>query len=311
MTQDLDKRLRDLKEGIRAKERFQTRLTKSTQTLEQERERLDRLSRRLRKEEADVRRMEGLSLSGMFHQVLGSKDQKLDRERQEFLAAKLKYDECRHSISSLERDISLIQSRLNELGDPEAEYAALIEDKESFIEGDQGKKLAAMSEQMAGISSDIKELKEALEAGRAVREEMEAAVASLKKAKTWGVVDLVGGGLIITAVKHSKIDRANESVHRIQHLLRNFQRELEDVPYGARDRMAVEKTGFTTFADYFFDGLIFDWVVQSKINRSLDNVLEVKEKIGGVVDVLERQLRSKEADLVSLRSRRQAVIESA
>ena len=34
--------------------------------------------------------------------------------------------------------------------------------------------------------------------------------------------------------------------------------------------MDLYMDSFTSFADYFFDNLIKDWIVQSKINRSLD-----------------------------------------
>ncbi|MCK7483051.1 MAG: hypothetical protein M0C28_42530 [Candidatus Moduliflexus flocculans] len=89
----------------------------------------------LKKEEADVRKLEGLSLTAMFSQFLGNKEDHLNKERQEVLTAKLKYDQSAHEVASLERDIADMEGRLAAIGDPEAEYARALERKEARIEG--------------------------------------------------------------------------------------------------------------------------------------------------------------------------------
>ena len=81
---------------------------------------------------------------------------------------------------------------------------------------------------------------------------------------------MLGGGLLATAAKHSHMDEARDAAYHIQNLLLRFRRELADVQ-GLSGTLVEEVGSFETFADYFFDGLIVDWVVQSKIDRSLDN----------------------------------------
>ena len=39
---------------------------------------------------------------------------------------------------------------------------------------------------------------------------------------------------------------------------------------------------FLTFADYFFDGIIADWMVQSKIGDALNQVREARRQVGGI-----------------------------
>lgn len=41
-----------------------------------------------------------------------------------------------------------------------------------------------------------------------------------------------------------------------------------------------------TCADYFFDGLIFDWIVQSKINDSLDRTINLDRKVERSINLL-------------------------
>ena len=106
MFENLNSELIEIKEKLRTKQRLESQIGQAKEKLNEERGKLDKLSAVLKKEEADVRKLEGLSLTAMFHQALGSKDQKLNKEKQEFLVVQLKYDQCQHSVISLEREIS-------------------------------------------------------------------------------------------------------------------------------------------------------------------------------------------------------------
>lgn len=55
------------------------------------------------------------------------------------------------------------------------------------------------------------------------------AVQSLDKAEGWATWDMIGGGMISTAIKHSHLDDAKRQVHLAQNRLRNFESELADI----------------------------------------------------------------------------------
>lgn len=131
------------------------------------------------------------------------------------------------------------------------------------------------------------------DAGNAVLSELENVISYFKSAGNWGVVDLIGGGLIITAVKHSKINKAKTAVNEVQHLLGRFQRELADLKISPESQLGIDVSSFQTFADYIFDGLIFDWIVQSKINKSLNNARGMKDNMSTIMKNLQNQLKVK------------------
>jgi len=309
MFEKLNNQLLEIKEKIRIKQRLESQIGQAKEKLSEERAKLGKLSAVLKKEEADVQKLEGLSLTAMFNQILGSKDQKLNKEKQEFLAAKLKYDQCQHSVISLEREISYRERQIEELGDPDTQYAFILKQKESLILEGENKQLAQISELLAGLNSDIKELKEAITAGKTVLDKVETVISQFKSAGNWGVADLIGGGIIVTAVKHSKIDKAKAAVHDVQHLLGRFQRELSDLQVSPGSRLAVEISSFQTFADYIFDGLIFDWVVQSKIKKSLDKALDMKTKMLKIIDNLQIQLKIRQQKKRKAEAARKNLIE--
>src|SRR4030042_1915584 len=241
MLEELNRELMESKEKLRILQKFLDVLERTQNALGEQNSRLVRLESVLEKEGADVQKLEGLSLAGLFHSVLGDKQSQLEKERQEYLAAKLKYDECIYSVSALKRDIDSFRIRIAALGDLDGPYQSIVDKKEQLISqsgSENAAKLIEFSETLADTQSDIRELNEAIGAGQAAMAVLDEVVNSLKSAKNWGTFDMLGGGLIATAVKHSRINSARELIHQVQQQLRIFQRELADV--GSKTEIEVD-----------------------------------------------------------------------
>ena len=131
-----------------------------------------------------------------------------------------------------------------------------------------------------------KEKREAIEAGERALQSLRCAQDNLNSAKNWGMVDLFGGGFISTMVKHSKMDRAQQYMEQARYDLQSFSRELNDVNMACD--LHIETNDFLTFADYFFDGFVADWLVQDRINNARS---QVNEAIRRTEQIL-RQLQS-------------------
>lgn len=109
---------------------------------------------------------------------------------------------------------------------------------------------------------------------------------ALSSARTWGVFDMLGGGLFVDLVKHHKINRAKNAMDEASDLLSALQRELSGIQVPADSRMEVG--GFLTFADFFFDGFLVDAFMFSKILSSLDHVRTLKDRIYRLRGYLQR-----------------------
>ena len=129
-----------------------------------------------------------------------------------------------------------------------------------------------------------KEKREAIDAGSRALRSLRAAQDNLNSAKNWGIWDMFGGGFISTMVKHSKMDQAKQNMEEARNDLRNFSRELNDVNMTCH--LDIETGDFLSFADWFFDGFVVDWMVQDRINQASR---QVEEAIGRVEGIL-RQL---------------------
>lgn len=122
-----------------------------------------------------------------------------------------------------------------------------------------------------------KELLEAIEAGEHALESLYAASEKLNSAKNWGLLDLFGGGFITDLIKHSKLNDAADYLEQARSDLRIFQRELQDVQVPMDIRLEVGN--FLTFADFFFDGIVADYLVQSKINETRNELVDAIRKV--------------------------------
>lgn len=125
-----------------------------------------------------------------------------------------------------------------------------------------------------------REIDEAIRAGQQARSSLLKAKDYLKSAGNWGLLDMFGGGLITTYVKRSKMNDAEQWVQLACSDLKQFTKELADVETIAE--FHVETGSFLTFADYFLDSFLMDWLVQSKIQdakRQVDDAIEKVENI--------------------------------
>lgn len=200
--------LLQLKEKTEDKKRFESQLKKVQQEKNQLENKLVQLTTQLKKEFEDVKKLEGGGLTSLFHSFLGNKVEKLDKERQEYLAAKLKYESCKNEIEQLKIETSKLEKQLAEIGNPEVELQNRIKNKSIELKQRGDDTLLKYEELLEIYYSQKKEITESIDAGEKAIKGLQNAIQLLRKARNWGTYDMIGGGLIATAVKHSRMDEA-------------------------------------------------------------------------------------------------------
>ena len=123
-----------------------------------------------------------------------------------------------------------------------------------------------------------KERQEAIIAGERALDSLYEAQNQLRKARNWGIYDILGGGFISSLIKHSKIDNARTCIERAKYDLQCFNRELRDVSYD----ISVDVGDFLTFFD-LMDSFFADLLVQSRIS---DASRRIEDAIYRVQDIL-------------------------
>jgi chromosome segregation ATPase len=312
MLEELDARITQVREDMRASHKLERAIRQAEHALRTERSRRDELQAQLDREEADVRRLEGKNLANLFHTILADREIQLKQEREEVLAARLKYDQACHQVDALEEELAQLRQRRQALGDVQARYEAVLEEKERFLKASDhpaAQHLVALSEDRGEVLAEIKELHEAIAAGRDLSSTLSEIVDALKRAQGWGTFDMLGGGFLATAVKRSHMDQARDLAHRAQAQVGHFERELTDIVEEAGLGLGLDP--LESFADYFFDGLIIDWMVQSRIDTSLANARQADSQVESILAQLQSRLDAAQRQAQELEQARRQLIEQA
>lgn len=129
------------------------------------------------------------------------------------------------------------------------------------------------------------EKREAINAGRRAISSLKDADDMLRKAKNWGIWDLFGEDGIVTFFKHSRINDAKRYIDKAYKDILRFERELKDVCLDLD--LNVDISTLLTVADFFWDGVIADYLVQRQINQARDKIREAIR----IIEKLLRELR--------------------
>ena len=135
---------------------------------------------------------------------------------------------------------------------------------------------------------ELREVREAINAADHALDCLYEAQDRLGSARTWGIVDILGGGFISTFIKRSRMNDASRCIHEAKAAMTTFRKELADVDQAMP--LAIDEYDFWSFADYFFDGVLADFMVQSQIARARDQVDEAISRVSEIRSQLTRLL---------------------
>lgn len=244
----------------------------------------------MQKEFEDIEALEKLGMKTLFYKVLGSQQEQLEKERQDYLQASLKYDQVRKSLELLEfeRNILIkkvgglpaIEQRLNELSTQQEKEIINMSGNASL----EIKKIYSQIEAQQRMKIDISE---AIKAGTKSLECIDAVVAGLQQAHNWGQWDMSGRNPMSNHLKYTAIDKAKDWAYEANRQLKVFEKDLMDVYHNIPDDFRLQLDSFNRFIDVFFDNLITDWIIQQKIYNALNNTLTIRDKVIRMIKTLE------------------------
>ncbi len=124
------------------------------------------------------------------------------------------------------------------------------------------------------------DLKCAEEAGVQALESLYIVREKLNSAKKWGILDIFGGSMISTYMKHSRINEVEGMIEQARIRLTDFQKALRKVEVSPK--LQTEISGFLTFADFAFDNPITDYLVQTKLQslgEEVEDTIQLTEEL--------------------------------
>jgi chromosome segregation ATPase len=286
----LDQQLSWTRSDLEQYQRLGDQLESGRRQLAALRGRITKLESRVARERKDVDDLQGANLAALLARVRGEYEQREEKEVAEWLAACLRLDQAKEEHAALTAQTEALTNRVASLEDPLPRYHELLAEKGRWIrehgaEDDHHRLHLAERE---GVLKDLlREVDEAVWAGQVAKASITGLLHALSKAQALGKLDMIG--LASNWVKFEHIDDAHRHASAANRALSRFQMELSDVQSRHEAFLALELGQLATFADYFFDDLVSDWIVQCRINRSHTSAGIARTRVNRTLQVLTRR----------------------
>lgn len=311
MYRELNEQLAVIKEKGRMYDKWNDRLEKLNEEEAEWKRKVQQRLEHLQKEQNDVDRLNNMTLSAFFYHLIGKKEDRLEKEELELMESKAAYDTACQMLTDIQKQRSQVKQQLDgqrQYQFWQSDYKVLLGKKENDLL-DKDAELQQMAEDREHLSGELQELNEADREGQYLLDALERAEKALSSAGNWGVYDMMGGGMISTHIKRSRMDDAQVAIVDAGRRLRRFQKELEDVKMAVNTELHLG--GLLSFADYFFDNLFVDWMVQDKIRKAETQVKDGLSAVRSTLRVLKDEIRDHKVKLELLERRYCEYIERA
>ncbi|MGG7058467.1 hypothetical protein ACQPUY_01725 [Clostridium nigeriense] len=263
---------------------------------------LDNLNKNLSKEKNDVDKLEYFSLSYIYYKMKGNIDEKLSKEKFEFFEAQAKLIESKDYLNRLITNKKELIKEISTIGDLDLKYDDLLNNSAEYVlklNNEKSQKISEILDRIKFISLEQKEIREALFEGDRLLPCINNSISHLNSAHNWGIYDIMGGDLLATMAKRSKMDDASKSINSIKVMLKKYNTELDDL--SEEINISLQLDGLSSVMDYFFDNFFTDYFIQGKINSALDSTINLKNKVINIQSNLTNKSKAYSRELDSLK----------
>lgn len=237
-------------------------------------------------ETKDIEEAEEKSFAYFIRNVIGSQERKIEKEKQEQIEARYQLDkaaeqleEAKANYVQLEFNVTKTRSELEEL-----KNLLFISDPSYHQKVDEE------SKKRMGWRQELVEVDEAFSAGENILNRIDEALKHLSSANNWSTMDMLGGGFFTDMMKYDKIDEAEKLMSKVESELRRYELELRDVEYEWNSSYEFISGGHRAM-DIFFDNIFTDISNNSKINKNISSLENLKQQILTVQNRLRKMKR--------------------
>lgn len=111
---------------------------------------------------------------------------------------------------------------------------------------------------------------------------------ALNDARDWGFIDMIGGGVFDSLMKQGKMLEAENHMKQANEALISLHKEMLDI--NQTFELNLRLNDLVSFADYFFDNFLIDWVVQGRIIDAMNIVDNALNYVGWLKNNLQYRL---------------------
>ena len=231
---------------------------------------------------------------GLHHvwlRLASDPEERIAKEEAEALHATAAYNQVLSDLQFLHDEQARLVAQRQALGDHRQRLTEALDAKEAVLVTTQSRaarRLRELVEEIADTRVDQIEIDEALAAANVALAHLDDALGALQAAQGLGTWDMLGGGVLVSMAKHSRLDEAHARLYEAQHALERFHRELSDVVTDVSTAPDHLVGPLASALDVIFDSFFADVFVQGRINESLAAAQAAREEVATVRTELDR-----------------------
>jgi hypothetical protein len=273
------------------------------------------LAAKAAKEEKEAERSQQRGPLTLIYRLLGTIEQRQQKEAAEAVMAALKLDEALSERTLLAARIMEVEATLPVLRAGAAKLESARARKEQWLlahDSEAARTLAELGDQRAEVVAEHRQIDEAERARKNAHAVVARLAKSLEDAEGWCVADLVvqgAAGMLMSAQKHECMDEARQQIPGVMTALQRLQSECADVDV----RFEVPGLSLSDrgrFADVYFDNLISDWGSVAALEKIGKQVKQLQQAIDKVLRALATKRGDLDAELETLVRSRLELIET-
>ncbi|NRB49129.1 MAG: hypothetical protein HRU41_15750 [Saprospiraceae bacterium] len=284
----LDQQLLDVYDEYNRKQKIKTHLQHLHVIIGQKEEELVEVTTLLDQEQEDLDALEGKNIYSIFQYLLGNKQQELEKAKQEYLAAYVKYNALISNLEDLREERAVLEKSYSSLHAIDEQFETLMKEKMSLL--NQGKKLPAgfdkLTEKIANYRSKIRELEQTIKKGISAKKYLHKVMLGLQQIEHWGNVP----PLEVPSRIDKKVERINKDIYVANNYLQKYEDELSDISDLFQLDYQREVNQLEFFLDQFIDCLITDWIVKHKIHNAFHLVVNIMDKITRLGEMMDYEI---------------------
>jgi len=318
----LKKELQVAYENMMRKQKIEIHLLNLERRIKAYEKEAARLLRLVDLEEENYHKLEKLNLRALFFKVLGTKEKELEKERQDYLMSFLKYQSSVKNLESLRFEKEVLTKQLSSLHNAEKIFNTKFAKKGNQLEANLStknkQKLKAVDLRLLNHEARIKELREAVKAGKKAETTLMRLIHDLSNITQWGNSNIVrrndrirGRGQHSSPTKRRFVNQSKKDAQKANILLEHFETEIQDIQKHFKIDYRNYIKSFEDFLDIFYDNLITDWIVKKNLKNSTFAIQTVHDKVSRIMAMLNKEIDKtkafiKEENLI----RKQIILES-
>ncbi len=244
------------------------------------------------------------SIRNFYYGMIGQKEEMRHSMEREARMVEVELRDLQRTLEECGVKLKSLEAAYQGFGDPERRFRDGYERLKELLKADPvcGQEVSRLEKAVHELDKRLREIDQAIGAGGLAVQEARNVQSTLRSAQSYGLWDTMGGGTVAGAAKHKKLGDARKQSEELRSRISRFNSELTDVNIGLH--LGQDNVGdFLRFADFFLDGLLADWAVQTRIGESQAEISEVEHTLHSMVNRLQDMYRTLQHERQELKER--------